>query len=59
MSFVLAWAVKRTCAMAGLNIRQSQQKIRVLKCINDPMAIDFISILQRCKDKKRGLTLNA
>jgi hypothetical protein len=37
--------------MTGLNIRQSQQKISVLNGINDPMAIDFISLLQRCKDK--------
>jgi hypothetical protein len=51
MSFVLAWAVKRTCAIAGLNIRQSQQKIKVLNGIGDPMVIDFISLLQRCKDK--------
>jgi hypothetical protein len=59
MSFVLAWAVKCTCAFAGLSIRQSQQKIKVLNGINDPMMIDFISVLQRCKDKKRSLTLNA
>jgi len=45
--------------MAGLIIRQSQQKINVLKGINDPMAICFISLLWRCKDKKRLLTLNA
>jgi hypothetical protein len=38
--------------MAGLSSRQSQQEIRILKCKNDPMAIDLNKFIIRIANIK-------
>jgi hypothetical protein len=54
MSRVLVCTVKRIWALAGPSSRQSQQKIKILIGINDPIAFDLINILNwRCKYKNR------